>query len=112
MQQYGNAAGLTAVLAGPFGGAGTAAKLAQVHMPATEWKGAISPYFQTVEVPLISDNAMVTIQPAGELIAYLGENGIALSIDNDGGITTAYAIGAKPTEDLTVQVCLLEVVQV
>ena len=112
MQQYGNAAGLTAVLAGPFGSAGTVAKLTQVNLPAAGWKGAISPYFQTVQVPLISENAMVTIQPEGEQIAYLGENGIALSIDNDGGITTAYAIGAKPSMDLTMQVCLLEVVQV
>ena len=112
MQQYGNAAGLTAVLAGPFGSAGTSAKLTQVNLPAAGWKGAISPYFQTVEIPGISENAMVTIQPEGELIAYLGENGTALSIDNDGGITTAYAIGEKPTIDLTVQVCLLEVVQV
>lgn len=112
MQQYGNAAGLTAVLAGPFGSAGTSAKLTQVHLPAAEWKGAISPYFQNVVIDGISENTLVTLQAEGEQIAYLGENGIALSIDNDGGITTAYAIGAKPAVDLILQVCLLEVVQV
>ena len=112
MQQYGKAAGLTAVLAGPFGNAGTGVKLTQVQLPADSWKGAISPYFQTVQVPGISENAMVTMQPEGELIAHLGENGTALYIDNDGGIATAYAIGAKPAIDLTVQVALLEVVQV
>ena len=32
MQQYGKAAGLTAVLAGPFGSAGTGAKLTQVNL--------------------------------------------------------------------------------
>lgn len=112
MQQYGKAAGLTVQLAGPFGSAGTVAKLTQVNLPAAGWKGAISPYFQNVVIDGISENAMVTMQPEGELIAYLGENGTALSIDNDGGITTAYAIGEKPTIDLTVQVCLLEVVQV
>ena len=112
MQQYGKAAGLTVQLAGPFGSAGTVAKLTQVNLPAAGWKGAISPYFQNVVIDGISENAMVTLQVEGEQIAYLGENGIALYIDNDGGITTAYAIGEKPTIDLTVQVCLLEVVQV
>ena len=112
MQQYGKAAGLTVQLAGPFGSAGTVAKLTQVNLPAAGWKGAISPYFQNVVIDGISENAMVTLQVEGELIAHLGESGTALSIDNDGGITTAYAIGEKPTIDLTVQVCLLEVVQV
>lgn len=112
MQQYGNAANLTAVLAGPFGSAGTVAKLTQVNLPAAGWKGAISPYFQTVLIDGISANTLVTLQAEGDQIAYLGENGIALSIANDGGVTTAYAVGAKPTIDLILQVCLLEVVQV
>ena len=112
MQQYGNAAGLTAVLAGPFGSAGESARLTQVHMPAAGWKGAISPYFQNVVIDGISENAMVTMQLEGEQIAHLGESGTALYIDNDCGIATAYAIGSKPAEDLTVQVALLEVVLV
>ena len=66
MQQYGNAANLTAVLAGPFGSAGTSAKLTQVHLPAAEWKGAISPYFQTVLIDGISANTLVTLQAEGE----------------------------------------------
>ena len=112
MQQYGNAAGLTAVLAGPFGSAGTVAKLTQVDLPAAGWKGAISPYFQNVVIDGISASSMVTIQADLDQIAHLGENGTALYIENDGGVTTAYAVGSKPTVDLTVQVCLLEVVQV
>ena len=112
MQQYGTSAGLTAVLAGPFGGAGASARLTQVQLPAQEWKGAISPYFQTVDVPGISQNSLVTIQADCEQIAHLGENGTALSIENDGGVTTAYAIGGKPTIDLILQVVLQEVVQV
>lgn len=112
MQQYGNAAGLTAVLEGPFGSAGSGAKLTQVHLPADSWKNAESPYFQTVEVEGISLNTMVTIQPDRDLIAALGTNGTAIQIVNDGGVTTAYAIGSKPADDLTAQVTLLEVVQV
>ena len=110
MQQYGLAAGLTAQLAGPFGSAGAPAKLTQVVLYAAQWKNAESPYFQTVAVPGISENSLLTIQTGAAEIAGLGESGCAVYLENDGGVATAYAVGARPAEDLPLQVILTEVV--
>lgn len=110
---YGTSNVISVKLEGPFaGGAGAGAKLTQVQLPAAGWKNAESPYFQNVLIEGISNSSMVNIQADRELIARLGENGTAIHIDNDGGVTTAYAIGSKPPIDLTLQVSLLEVVQV
>ena len=53
---------------------------------------------------------MVTIQADREQMAQLEASGTAIHIDNDGGVATAYALGAKPEGDLTFQVTLTEVV--
>ena len=110
---YGTSNGISVKLEGPFaGGGGASVKLSAVTLPADGWKSAESPYFQQVLIEGISNSSMVNIQLDRELIARLGENGTAIQIVNDGGVTTAYAIGAKPSADLTLQVSLLEVVQV
>lgn len=107
---YGTGNGYTVQMAGPFGSVGSSAKIAQIILPAEDWKNAESPFFQTVEVPGISESSMVNIQATKEQIAKLCIAGTALHIENDSGITTAYAIGTKPGEDLVLQVTLTEVV--
>ena len=110
VNSYGNSTGYTVQMAGPFGSVGSSGKIGQISLKAADWKNAVSPYFQTVEVPGISESSMVDIQATKEQIQQLCENGTAIHIENDGGIATAWAIGRKPTEDLTFQVTLTEVV--
>ena len=107
---YGNSQGLEVRLEGPFGSVGSSVKLTAVTLSAASWKNGESPYFQTVEVPGISEAAAVDLRPDKEQLARLCREGTALHIENDGGVTTAYAIGTKPDYDLTLQVTLTEVV--
>jgi hypothetical protein len=107
---YGNSTGYTVQMAGPFGNKGSSEKTEQISLLAAEWKNAVSPFFQTVEVQGISESSKVDIQAAKEQIQKLCADGTAIHIENENGITTAWAIGRKPEEDMVFQVTLTEVV--
>lgn len=107
---YGTSSNITARMEGPFGGSGgSGAKISGVTLYAESWKNAESPYFQDVVIDGVSASSMVRIHATKEQIVQMHKNGIAIHVDNDGGITTAYAIGAKPAEDMTFQVSIEEV---
>lgn len=110
VNSYGNSAGYTVQMAGPFGSVGSSGKIGQITLNAADWKNAVSPYFQAIEVPGISESSKVDIQATKEQIQLLCENGTAIHIENDSGIATAWAIGRKPNEDMIFQVTLTEVV--
>ena len=105
---YGAGTGFTVRMEGPFGSVGSSGKITQITLPAANWKNAESPFFQTVEVAGISEASKIDIQPNKEQVAPLCVEGTMLHIENDGGITTAYAIATKPGEDLVLQVTLTE----
>lgn len=107
---YGESSGLNVRMEGPFGSVGSGAKIATVTLPVANWKNAESPFFQTVGIAGVSESSMVMILPDKDQVAKFFVDGTALHIENDSGVTTAYAIGTKPTEDLTLQVTLTEVV--
>lgn len=107
---YGNSTGYTVQMAGPFGSVGSSGKIGQISLPAAGWKNAVSPFFQVVEVPGISESSKVDIQATKEQILQLCEDGTAIHIENDRGAATAWAIGRKPNEDMIFQVTLTEVV--
>lgn len=110
MLNYGESTGLTVRMEGPYGSVGSSGKITTVTLPAANWKNAASPFFQTVEIAGVSESSMVMIQPDKEQIAKFCVDGTALHIENNSGVTTAYAIGTKPNEDLVLQVTLTEVV--
>lgn len=105
MQQYGNGNTMTVQLAGPFGTGGTAVKLTEILLPASDWKGAVSPYSQEVDVGDVSMNSMVNLQLSADQIL-----NTAFTAENDGGTVTVYAIGDKPDADITIQATIMEVV--
>ena len=106
MISYGASDNLTVQLAGPFGSAGSAVKLTAVLLPAANWKGGESPYFQTVEVEGVSVSSKVDLQPGTEKI----QGVTAFTAENEGGTVTVYALGDKPARDYTLQATLTEVV--
>ena len=109
-QQYGNSSGINVQMAGPFGVAGGAAvKLTEISLPAANWKGAISPYSQVVEVEGVSVNSKVDLQPSVEQLEIFHDKDIAFSTENDGGVVTVYAIGDKPANDYIIQATIVEV---
>lgn len=109
---YGEAAGYTVQMEGPFGETGTAGKAGSITLYPGSWKGGESPYTQAVEIDFVSANSIVELQPAAEDLQMLCEKGIALVAENDGGAVTIHAIGGKPDGDLTIQCTTREVVRV
>ena len=107
---YGAAGGLVVTMEGPFSGGGTAAKLVNIELLASAWKGGESPYSQVVIVDGVTVNSMVNLQPSVEQLEVFHDKDIAFTTENDGGVVTVYAIGDKPTNDYTIQATLMEVV--
>ena len=107
---YGGANSFSVQMDGPFGNVSSSSKITEISLPAVDWKNAVSPFFQTVEVQGISANSMVEIQANKEQVAQLCIDGTAIYIENDRGVATAYAIGTKPEYDLLLQVMVREVV--
>lgn len=110
MQQYGESSNLSVQLAGPFGSGGAAVKLTEITLTAADWKGAESPFSQTVTVEGISVGSRVDLQPDVQLLQQLCHGGIALMAENEEGVVTVYAIGSKPAFDCTMQASVVEVV--
>ena len=107
---YGTGGELTVTLEGPFGSAGSAVLLRQVSLPAADWKGAVSPFFQSVELADLSIRSKVDLLPSFQQLEMFRQMELALTTQNDSGVLTVYAIGQCPREDLTLQAAITEVV--
>lgn len=97
--EYGSGGDLSVKLAGPFsssGGGGV--RFTSVTLPAVNWKGGESPYFQTVSVAYVAASSIVNLHPTAEQVEKL--NAIFLA-ENDSGVVTVYAVGEVPAEDIT-----------
>lgn len=77
---------------------------------STNWTGDASPYTQTVTISGTTANSKVDLQPDAAIIAQMADDStVALYIANDNGTLTAYAVGEKPTSELTIQATITEV---
>jgi hypothetical protein len=111
-QQFGEGGGITVKMEGPFGGGGggsVSARLAQIVLPASSWKGGESPFSQVVNLDSVSIRSMVELQLSVEQIDSVSRDGIAFTATNEDGEVTVYAIGNKPTQDYTIQATVTEV---
>ena len=111
VNQYGAGGTMTAQMAGPFGSFGSLVKVVEIPLPVSGWKNANSPYFQTVAVEGVSVNSKVDLQLTLEQIASVFSAGYCLTAVNDAGTVTVYAIGNKPTSDITINATITEVVK-
>lgn len=109
MVDLGDGGGISVMMEGPFGGSGRIVKVTKFSLPKDDWKGAESPYSMIVSLDGISKNSKVDIWPSKEQIALLGHMRCGLCAANESGVVTVYAIGEKPTEDITVQVTITDV---
>lgn len=78
----------------------------------TTWSGS-GPYTQVVTVDnvTITPNSKIDLQPDSTVLNQLLSDGVqALWIQNDGGVLTAYAIGASPSVALSIQ-CLVSLTE-
>lgn len=87
-----------------------AAKIGEVTLLASEWKGEDGLYSQVVGVDGVTENSQVDLTPDVQQLAIFYNKDISFVTENDGGVVTVYAIGQKPTNDYTIQVTITEVV--
>ena len=90
-------------------GAAPVTKKASITL-STNWTGDASPYTQSVTISGTTANSKVDLQPDATAIAQMADDGtVALYIANENGTLTVYAVGEKPTVELTIQATITEV---
>lgn len=87
----------------------SAPKLTSVTMRANAWQGISNPYSQVVTCSGVNVNSKLDLQPTPTQIVELQDAEISLMLTNNQGTVTAWAIGGKPTSDMTIQVLITEV---
>lgn len=87
-------------------------KMTTITLPSADWRksGDGTYYLQPVDIPETTENSKVDLQPTPEQLVMLMDEEITMFISNDKGTLTAYAIGAIPSEDITIKVLISEVV--
>lgn len=107
MVHFGRAGELRAELKGPYGS--VAIRAVELTLREDAWKGAVSPWSQTVEVPGAGLTSKIDLQPDQERLEQMRVLGMALAAVNDNGLVTVLAFGARPEVDMTLQATVTEV---
>ena len=82
-------------------------------LAAASWTGSASPYTQGVTITGGTATSQADIQADATAIQQMLDDGTnAIYIANNNGTFTAYAVGEKPTADLSVQVTVYDVKEV
>ena len=79
-------------------------------LAAASWTGSESPYTQGVTITGGTATSQADIQADATAIQQMLDDGTnAIYIANNNGTFTAYAVGEKPTADLSIQVTVYDV---
>lgn len=84
--------------------------LKKITIPYATW-GDIGPYTQTLNVTGVTSNSKIDMQASAATIADIVDGEFSITIKNDNGTVTAYAVGKKPTIDLELTLSITEVVK-
>lgn len=84
-------------------------KLTTITLSASKWSGSSSLYSQVVTCSGVNANSKLDLQPTAAQIVALQDAEISLMASNNNGTVTAWAIGNKPTTDMTMDVLITEV---
>lgn len=87
-----------------------ATTISTITLLADSWTGATSPYSQTVSISGVTSNSMVDLQPTPEQLTVWQDEGWAFTTLNDSGTIYVYVAGGQPSEDITIQAKIQEVV--
>ena len=81
-----------------------------ITLSSGSWSGSGDIYTQIVTISGGTANSKIDLQPNTTVISQMLNDGTsAIYIENNNGTFTAYAIGAKPTANLTIQFTRTEV---
>lgn len=85
-------------------------KTSSITLSASNWNGNDDTFTQVVSIAEGTTNSKIDLQPDSVVLNQLINDDVsALYIENNNSTFTAYAIGAIPTVDLTIQVTVTEV---
>ena len=80
-----------------------------VTLLASDWVANEDTYYQVVDVPGITVNTKIDLQPTPEQLEEFHYKVLAFVAENDGGTVTVFAVGDKPENDHTIQITKTEV---
>ena len=86
-----------------------AVRVAEVELISAKWIGDVSPYYQVVNIPGVTQDSQVDLTPSVEQLAIFHDKDLAFVTENEDGVVTVYAIGDKPLNDYIMQVTIKEV---
>ncbi len=81
---------------------------ASITLAAASWTGD-DPYTQIVTISGVTAKSRIDLNPSAAVLSAAMEGGYGLVIGNNNGTVTVYAVGAKPTAAITVQISITEV---
>ena len=101
---------LTATLVGSSGG--TVTKVVDIVLQTDSWYSYEGMWSQIVEVAEASKFSKIDLQPSAEQNLLLQSLGTTMTVENASGVITVYAVGDKPTTEITIQATLTEIIRV
>ena len=82
-------------------------RITSILLPFESWAGD-GPYTQEVSINGVTPNSKLDLQADDETMSAVVEGGFSVTMKNENGAVTAYAVGEKPTIDLILQVIITE----
>ena len=86
-------------------------KYANVTLEAALWSDGVSPFTQTMDIEGVGENTCINLCPDANVIQASITGKYVLSVVNNNGVVTFYAINNKPTTNIVMQVQIVEVEQ-
>lgn len=84
-------------------------KATAISLPISGWSGSGLLYSQIASVPNVTENSRVELFPSPAQLQELLASEISLTVANESGTVTVFAIGGKPISDYTIQIIISEV---
>ena len=85
------------------------ARIANVTLLASAWKGSDNLHSQVVSIPGVTEYSKVDLLPSVEQLAIFHNKDVAFVTENEDGVVTVFVIGDKPILDYTMQAQITEV---
>lgn len=84
-------------------------KMIAISLPAANWIGEESPYYQILDCDSITSNSKVDLQPSPEQLVIFHQKDLVFTTSNEDGTVKIYSIGDKPANDYVIQATITEV---
>lgn len=92
---------------------GFISKYLPITLPTANWIADDDEWKQTITIAIGTVNTLVNLQGDKTVIKQMMEDGtFSIYVENTDGVFTAYAVGSKPSVDLTVYATVNETIQI